>query len=559
MRTRRAGTLVAALLSAFLLLGLAAPEALAHAALLRTTPGDSEILQSGPKEVTLAFGEDVGIGLGQLKVLSADGKRVDTGAPSQSDHGTVVHIPVQSGIPEGTYVVIWRVVSADSHPVSGAFTFSVGKPSADAKSLLGKGNLTSINTAPRAPGIALGTTRFLGFAALLVLLGGAIFCLVLWPAGVPQLRRTFLVAALVEAGAAVLALFLEGPYAAGDGLSKTFDSSLVDAVIKTKYGEATATRIGIAVLTAVAVLAVGKRVGRASAGLLVALGLFLSMTWSAAGHAGVGSWEPWTDLFDTTHLVSVSAWVGGLYVLSRGLRRWSEEEQAALLPGWSRLAFWSVVLLVGTGVFASVREVGELGALFSTTYGLLLAAKYALVGLMLLFALVGRAYVRSHYTRPVVAAATETAAPPEAPDEDDVAGLRRSVGIEVGIAVVVLVVTAVLVNRPPAKDAYAPPYSGRSTAGPLTVQIDIYPARKGLNGLHVYTVGAGGRTRDVAEVSGFVQKGDERITVDPTRKSLGHYEDLSLVIPGKGTWTIDLEIRVSDVDSYETEQTFTIK
>jgi copper transport protein len=307
------------------------------------------------------------------------------------------------------------------------------------------------------------------------------------------------------------------------------------------------------------VLAVGKRASRASAGLLAVLGLLLSMTWSAAGHAGVGSWEPWTDLFDTTHLVFVSAWAGGLLVLARGLRRWTDEEQAALLPGWSRLAFWSVILLVATGVFASVREVGELGALFSTRYGLLLVTKDALVGLMLLFALVGRSYVRNHYTRPVAAAATATAAPPEAPDDDEVAGLRRSVGIEVGIAVVVLAVTALLVNSRPAKDAYAPPYSGRSAAGPLTVQIDIYPARKGLNGLHVYTVGAGGRTRDVAEVTGFVEKGDERITVDPRRKSLGHYEDLSLVIPGKGTWTIDLEIRVSDIDSYETKQTFTIK
>ena len=551
MSQRRVGTLVAALLSSLLLLGLAAPDALAHAALLKTTPGDSEILQSAPKEVTLTFGEDVGIGLGQLKVLSSDGERVDTGAPSQSDHDRVVHIPVRSGIAEGSYVVIWRVVSADSHPVSGAFTFSIGKPSADAKSLLGKGNLTSINAAPRAPGIALGTTRFLGFAGLLVLLGGAIFCLLLWPAGVPRLRKTLLVAALVEAGSAVLALVLQGPYAAGEGLGKTFDRDLLDAVLNTTYGEATATRIGIALLTVIAVLAVGQRTGRAPAALLVALGTFTSMTWSAAGHAGVGSWEPWTYLLDTTHLVFVSAWAGGLVVLARGLRHWTEQEQAALLPGWSRLAFWSVVVLVGTGVFASIREVGELGALFSTRYGLLLVAKYALVGLMLLFALVGRAYIRSHHTVP---ATTQ-----EPPDEEEVAGLRRSVAIEVGIAVVVLVVTALLVNSRPAKDAYAPPYSGRSTAGPLTVQIDIYPARKGLNGLHVYTVGAGGRTLDVAEVSGFVQKGDEKITVDPRRKSLGHYEDLSVVIPGKGSWTIDLEIRVSDVDSYETKQTFTIK
>jgi copper transport protein len=461
-----------------------------------------------------------------------------------------VHVPLDSGLADGSYVVVWRVVSADSHPVSGAFTFSIGKPSADPKSLLGKGNLTSINAEPRAPAIALGTTRFLGFSALVVFLGAAVFCLLLWPAGVPQLRRTLLGAAAVETVMAGLALLLQGPYAAGEGLGRTFDTRLLEAVLKTKYGEATVTRAAIAALVVVALLAVGRRAGRVVAGFLAVLGLFLAMTWSAAGHAGVGTWQPWTDLFDTVHLVTVSAWAGGLALLARWLRRWSEDEQAALLPGWSRLASWSVVLLVATGVFASLREVGELGALVSTRYGLLLVAKDALVGLMLLLALVGRSYVRSRYTRPTGDAE---------PEEEGVEGLRRSVGLETGLAVVVLVVTAFLVNTTPAKAAFAPPYSGRSQAGPLTVQVDLYPARKGLNGLHVYTVGRGGLTTDVAEVTGYLVKGDEKLTVDPKRKSRGHYEDLSVVLPGKGTWTVDLQIRTSDIDSYETKQRITVR
>ncbi|MFN2539623.1 MAG: copper resistance CopC/CopD family protein [Mycobacteriales bacterium] len=562
MSVRRMGGLLVSLLAALVLLGVAAPDALAHAALLKTTPQDSQILESAPREVTLTFGEDVSIGLGQLKVLTAEGTRVDTGVPTQSSGGSVVHIPLSSGLGQGSYVVLWRVVSADSHPVSGAFTFSIGKTSGNIDERKGRGDLTSLAAAPRAPGIALGTTRFLGFAALLVFLGGAIFCLVLWPAGVPRLRRTMFAAAVGECVMAVLALFLEGPYASGEGIGKTFDGHLLSVILKTKYGEATLTRIAIAAVAAVAVLAVGKRVGRAPGGLFAALGLFMAMTWSAAGHAGVGSWEPWTNVFDTVHLVFVSAWVGGLVVMVRGLRRWTDDEQAALLPGWSRLAFWSVVVLVATGVFATVREVSELGALFSTRYGLLLVAKYALVGLMLLFALVGRAYVRTHYTRPLVAAATDTYTPPSLPEEDEVAGLRRSVGIEAGLGAVVLVVTAFLVNSVPAKDAFAPPYTGKSTAGPYTVAVDIYPARKGVNGLHVYTVlTSTGLTKNVAEVSGFIQRrgSSDKITVAPPLKSVGHYEDLDVVLPAKGTYVIDLQIRANDFDSYETRQTFTVK
>jgi copper transport protein len=562
-RKRRITSVLLALLASLLLLGVRAPAASAHAALLSTTPGDAEILPTGPAEVTLTFGEPVGIGLGALRVLTADGTRVDDGAATRADGDKVVHIPVRSGLAEGTYVVVWRVVSADSHPVAGAFTFSVGKPSVDAKQLLGRGNLTSFTEASRGPGIALGITRLLGFCALVLLLGGAIFCLLLWPAGVAGLRRMFLAAAAVEAVAAALAVALQGPYAAGRGLGAAFDTALIRSILDTQYGESTAARVVLAVLTLAALVLVRRT--RALALVLVLLGTGWAITWSRAGHAGVGEWQPLTFLSDISHLVSVSTWVGGLVVLLVGLRsrrRWSVEETARILPGWSRLATWSVVALVATGTFASFREVGEVGALFSTTYGRLLITKVALVGLMLLFALIGRAFVRQHYTHSKTEPATEpTAGPsPSEPSEEDVAGLRRSVGIEAGLAALVLAVTALLVNTTPAKAAFAPPYTGRSTAGPLTVQVDIYPARKGLNGLHIYTVGAGGRTVDVAEVTGDVTRGDgEKITIHPTHKSLGHYEDLHLVLPATGTWTISLQVRTTDVDSYPTTQTFEVK
>ena len=552
-RRRQAATVVGSLLSALLLLGVTAPGASAHAALLSTTPGDAEILDRPPSEVTLTFGEPVGIGLGSLKVLTATGAPADDGTARRTDGGKVVHIPLRSGLAEGSYVVVWRVVSADSHPVAGAFTFSIGKPSVDAKELLGRGNLTSLEKPSRAPGIALGTSRFLGFSGLLVLLGGALFCLLLWPAGLPRLRPLLLAAAAVELVSAGLGLVLQGPYAAGRGLGDVTNGGLLRAVLDTQYGEATATRIGLAAL-ALGAVALVRRPSRLHAGALVALGLALSATWSAAGHAGVGEWQPLILVSDVGHLLAVSAWVGGLLVLVLGLRRWwTDADSAQLLPGWSRLATWSVLLLVATGTLASFREVGELSALFETTYGRLLVTKVALVGLMLLFALVGRAFVREHYTAPPSAVAP-------APTDEDVAGLRRSAGLEAGLAAVVLGVTALLVNTTPAKAAFAPPYSGRSTAGPLTVQVDIYPARKGLNGLHVYTVGAGGRTVDVAEVTGDVVRSDgEKITVQPRHKSLGHYEDLSFVLPAKGTWTIELQIRTTDVESYPTSQTFTVK
>jgi copper transport protein len=549
------------LLGVLAVLVITASPASAHAALVQTTPGDAEILAHSPAEVTLTFAEAVGTGLGAMEVLTDQGARVDTGQISETDGASKVHLALKPNLPEGTFVVVWRVVSADSHPVSGAFTFSVGKPSLDAKNLVGRGNLAQLTSAPRAPGIALGLTRLAGFAALVLLLGGALFSLLLWPGALVRLRRLFLGAAVVELVAAVLALFLEGPYAAGLGLGNTFDTFLLRQVLDVQYGQATATRAGLAGLT-LALLLVLRRGGRAAAGLLVALGIGWAITWSAAGHAGVGEWQPYTAVFDISHQIAASAWVGGLVLLILGLRgRWSAADSAAILPGWSRLATWSVAVLVATGVFASFREVGELSALFSTAYGRLLLFKTTLVGLMLLFALIGRSFVKAHYTGVIVEAATADAvATRPAPTQEDVAGLRRSVGIEAGLAAAVLAVTAMLVNTVPAKAEFAPPYTGRSTAGPLTVAVDIYPARTGLNGLHVYTVGAGGRTVDVAEVTGDVVRSDgEQITIHPKHKSLGHYEDLNLVLPAKGRWTIEMQIRVNNTDSYPTTQTFTLR
>jgi copper transport protein len=533
---RLAALLLGVLVSCGLLTAGASP-ALAHAALLSTTPGDGEILQASPAEVTLRFGEPVGTGLGASRVLSDQGDRVDTGDVSRTDGGTVVHLKLEPELRHGTYVVVWRVMSADSHPVSGAFTFVVGKQTVDPASLLGRGDLERLGSTSRATAIALGVTRFVGFGALLLFLGAGLFAALVARDAFPRVRRVLALSAVAECVAAVFGLLIQGPYAAGLSLAHTFDPDLAGEVLKTTYGHMTAAR---EVLGLVALLVIRLRPWD-----VVAMGLVWAFTWAQAGHAGAGKWQPTALVVDVLHVGATAAWLGGLTVLLIALRRrWLDE--AAALPRWSRVATWSVLALVVTGTFASIRQVGELGALTSTDYGQRLLIKLALVGLMLLFALVGRAYVREHFPGP-------------APTEEETAGLRRSVSIEAALGVAVVAVTALLVNTTPADAAFAPPYTGRSTAGPLTVAVDVYPARKGINGLHVYTVGAGGRTQDVAEVTGSVVHGDDRITVHLTHKSLGHYEDLDLVLPSKGEWTFELQVRTSDVDSYETKQTFTAR
>lgn len=70
------------------------------------------------------------------------------------------------------------MVSADSHDVSGAFTFSIGAPSA---TLVNPNTVNQITS--RLVGLAFGVVRWLAFACLGLLIGAVGFVLWCWPAG----------------------------------------------------------------------------------------------------------------------------------------------------------------------------------------------------------------------------------------------------------------------------------------------------------------------------------------------------------------------------------------
>ncbi|HEU0101351.1 MAG TPA: copper resistance protein CopC [Mycobacteriales bacterium] len=565
--SRRLAAFGAALLAALALLTATAPAASAHAALVGMTPQDAAVAATAPDQVTLSFSEPVATGLGGIRVLDAAGDRADTGRVEQSGDAKTVHVALRSELDDGTYVVLWRVVSADSHPVSGSFSFSVGQ----ATELSGYQGRTG---PPPGPGLLLGGTRLLGFTGLLLWLGGALFCLLLWREGTAHraVRTVLGTAAGLALGSAVAALLLQGPYAAGLGVERALDGGLLAEVLQTRFGVATGARVVVAALAVAACLLV-RRAPRPALLALVGLGGAASVTFTAAGHAGVGALQPFAAILDTTHLLATSAWVGGLVVLALALRgRWDDAVAARVLPQWSRVATWAVGLLVASGLFAGYREVRTPEAL-ATRYGGLLSLKVFLVVVMLMAGFGGREWVRLHYgvaprrgrarRRGVDiahAAAEGTTDEHVPPDAATVAILRRSVRSETILAGLVLAVTAVLVQTQPAAGAYAPPYSGTSAAGPYSVQADLYPARKGLNGLHVYTVGAHGHTEDVAEVTGTLTlEGGESYPVRPVRNSLGHYEDLTVVLPATGTYTLTLQVRSSDVDSYPTVQSVPVR
>lgn len=99
----------------------------AHAALTGSDPAQGVVVDKAPTQVSLTFSETVSMNDDSLRVLDPKGTRVDTGKPSEVS-GTTYAVQLHSGLPDGTYTVTYQVVSADSHPVAGAYTFSIGSP-----------------------------------------------------------------------------------------------------------------------------------------------------------------------------------------------------------------------------------------------------------------------------------------------------------------------------------------------------------------------------------------------------------------------------------------------
>ncbi|UNO40872.1 copper resistance protein CopC [Streptomyces sp. MST-110588] len=431
--------LVAAVLGA--LLAGAAP-ASAHAALTGSTPAQGSVVDRVPEQVALTFSEGVLMGDDSIRVLDPRGKRVDRGhLRNLCSGGTVKYgAGLPPGLPDGTYTVAWQAVSADSHPVAGAFTFSVGAPSRTSAPL------PQQEAGGGVVGALYGIARYLAYAGFVVLVGGAAFVLLCRPAAarVRSVQRLVVRGWAVLTAATIAMLLLRAPYTGSGDLADVFDLGGLRDVLTTKPGAALVSRLLLLAAAAlfVAVLfgayARAQEAGAGAApgggatdtddsadatdtddsadaadtgatadaeddkrrkdlsfglgigGAILATGL--AATWAMAEHASTGVQPGIAMPVDVLHLLAVATWLGGLVALLVSLYRGPAVERSGV-QRFSRLAFGSVLVLVVTGIYQSWRQVGTWSALGGTSYGRLLLVK---IGLVLV--LVGIAWVSRRWT-----------------------------------------------------------------------------------------------------------------------------------------------------------------
>ncbi|WP_299954350.1 copper resistance protein CopC [uncultured Modestobacter sp.] len=587
--------LLCALLGAGLVVDvLTARPASAHATVTTTTPADGARLDEVPAEVTISFNESVSLGAGYARVLDGAGERVDTGAAEVRD-GTVT-VPLRDDLPAAGYVVTYRVVSADSHPVSGAFSFVIGD--ADA---VDAGSVDVADDVDPVIGTALPAARWLGYLGLALGLGVPLTLATCWPGGwrLPLLRRATLGGLAAVVVGAALSVLLQGPYAAAAGIGALLDGQLLGSTLGSTYGRTLLLRAALAAVLGV-VLALGWRRSRAPGVPVLAtagvLGAGLVVAVAAVGHPVAGATPVLAVAVAAVHVAAMSGWLGGLAALFGGALRGGTPaaELVAALPRWSKLAAGLIGALVVTGVLQSVREVGSFAGLVQTGYGWVLLAKLAVVLVVFVAALVSRDWVqqrlgaRSRPGRRVVAQAfaagadapVDEPARAEAPVEQPVGAdapveepahlgvLRRSVLVELAGAVVVLALSAVLVSQPPATAALAVPVeatlplqSASGTAGNGTVQVSLDPARPGPTSMHVYLYDADGQLTQPQQISVTLTELAQEIgplDVELAAAGPGHYV-ADPVLPTAGSWTLAVTVRLDEFTAVTASTVFPVR
>jgi copper transport protein len=588
-------------------------------------------VSKAPQQVTASFDQTVGVSPDSLVVYSPGGQRVDDG---QTVHVTAYEIGVGllSGLGDGTYTAVWHVISADTHPVTGAFTFSVGAPSATHVGALQPASSALVSD-------LFAVVRWLEYLCYALLGGAVAFLIFAWPEGGGRrdVARLVTASSLGLLASTLLGLLLQGPYSAGVGLGQLFSGTLVRQTLHGNLGPASEAREVLSLFAAAVAAFLLPRLPSASRRTRTAAGVHwallitaIAATWAVYDHASTGVQAPWGIPDDIVHLDAVALWIGGLalmagFVLRRpaaGTAAGGTAAAARAVTRFSPVALGCVAAIVASGVYQTWREVGAWAALVDTAYGWLILGKIA--GLVVLIALgyvarrliarggspaaallgdQGAATGQGRRQAAAAAAETETVsalsaagtgtltAPPPpggvpgaaagdgpasgAPVSDGPPGgspagddpgagwapalrrLRRSVAAELVVALIVLALTAVLVNTATGRESYAPTVSASqlfNTGGPGgagTVHLFAEPARLGPNTIELFFTQPDGKSLSPAQVTAqlyFPARGIGPLPVELTRTAPGQYRTQNATVTFTGQWTLQVIVRSDAFD-----------
>ncbi|MDX5961863.1 copper resistance protein CopC [Rhodococcus opacus] len=386
----------------------------AHPTLLFTEPGSEAGVADSPQSITLMFNETVTVGPGAVVLLDNAGREVPVGAASTGRDGQFVSARLAETLPAGTYTVRWRVTGSDGDLVEDDFRFAVGL------ALTGGGEGNGGQSTSWLD-VAL---RWLLFTGLAVALGGLIG--ERFTSTARAEKPTLPAPRSPVAGGVLIALV----GVVGLGVTLVVGAGTGSALWQGGAGGVLLAEAA-GLMLALALIVVDRRRWAIAAVMVVVAAE------GVRSHADVAA-PGWGAVLTGVHLAAAAIWVGALLQTARAVVVWRHERAAVqwVLAGYTRLAGWTFVVVVVTGVVSGLLLV-PLSALVSTTYGRVLLVKLGLVAGASGLALAAR---RMH----------------RAPDR--FARVRKVIRGESAMLILVLAASAVLVSTPPV--------SGSQQSGP---------------------------------------------------------------------------------------------
>jgi copper transport protein len=449
--------------------------AFAHAALLSTTPAASVTVNTPPRQVALVYSEAVEPRFAIVSVTDSAAHAQTAGAPRRSPaNADELDVPLKH-LRQGWYLVVWRVISVDGHPVRGAFTFAVGPNPGPAPQF----RIPSLSETAATP--MLVTARWIVFLSMMAAIG--IFVLriaIVRPLrGAPRaLTSSFWIALVI----ALIATPVYALLATSEFAVRSFWSfgALIPLLRTSAFGRG---YLDLELLLALFAVAAGialwvdrpDRERRSIAELLALCGAALAagavlLVPGTAGHAAQTAPRSLSLAIDWLHLVAGSLWIGGLVgllVLWRSLPAARRVAGVALsVPRFSNVALGSVIVLFGSGVGASILHLPTLASLWQTSYGQAIIVKASLLLCAILVA-------SGNLLRTVPALSR-----PDPPLSAAVL-LRRLVSVEVLLVAATVAVAAVLSSLPPPPKALAAigAASAHTGPGPVTKVVNEHGYR----------------------------------------------------------------------------------
>jgi copper transport protein len=345
----------------------------AHATLVRSTPAAGSHLSATPGRIVLVFSEELETGLARVSIVGSDGRTInlETHGDPRDVNSLIASI---DPLPDDAYRLVWRVVSADGHPVNGSFVFTVGTGSARKSAsppVVDEHDHTEFD-------VPLLTASLRGVAVgLLMALAGLLAFGATSTPGLAEtsVRRSNRLAGWIALLAAVFCVLHLAAWIVHVSPSHSFDAGSVNAAVTSDVGRMELWRTGLTLLAAWALLLAR----RSRLALLFAFGALLVS--GATGHSAAIS-----PLYATpakiAHLLTGALWFGGLIWLLT-----VDGADRAILAEARRVssaALVAVLVVSVSGVLQALLFLPTPMDLVRTTYGAIVIAKA--VGLLALVA-----------------------------------------------------------------------------------------------------------------------------------------------------------------------------